>query len=377
MDLATTSWTTTGGWAAPLPGLDSASTLVLVFCDPCLRDDHRAFADLSAAYPTSVVLGCSTSGQIDGASLRDGTATVAVARFERTRVVAAGADVDGPAGSRAAGAALAAALGAGDLRGVLVLSGGLAVNGSELVAGLVGGLDPAVVVTGGLAGDGDRFGHTWVLDRGAVVDGRVVAVGLYGPAVRITAASQGGWQGFGPERTVTRSEGNVLHELDGQPALALYTRYLGDLAADLPASAMLVPLAVRPGPGDEQVVRTVLGVDAGTQTMTFAGDVPTGWRAQLMRSGIDRLVDSAAVAAMLSAKAADTTRPSLSIAVSCVGRRLVLGERTEEEIEAIVDTLPVGGTLVGFYSYGEIAPGATGTVEMHNQTMTVTTVSEA
>jgi hypothetical protein len=187
----------------------------------------------------------------------------------------------------------------------------------------------------------------------------------------------GGWGIFGPERTVTSSSGNVLAELDGKPALELYTRYLGELADQLPASALLFPLAIRQPGSDHQVVRTVLAVDEVEHTMTFAGDVPEGWTAQLMRSSTDRLVDGAAVAAAMSADGVGMGGPTLSIAVSCVGRRLVLGERTEEEIEAAVDALAEGGDLIGFYSYGEIAPGPSGRAELHNQTMTVTTLGES
>lgn len=179
---------------------------------------------------------------------------------------------------------------------------------------------------------------------------------------------------------MTRSVDNVLHELDGQPALGLYRRYLGDLASGLPASALLFPLAVRPLDGGEQLVRTILAIDEDEQTMTFAGDIPEGWRAQLMRSNVDRLVDGAESAALRAARALAPdgieAPPTLALAVSCVGRRLVLGARTEEELEAMADALPDGTHLVGFYSYGEIGPRNDGVADLHNQTMTITAIRE-
>jgi hypothetical protein len=247
----------------------------------------------------------------------------------------------------------------------------------EVVAGLSQAVPPGVTITGGLAGDGDRFGSTWVLDGAVPSAHRVLAVGLSGEALGIGTGSMGGWGIFGPERTVTRSSGNVLAELDGKPAVELYTRYLGELADQLPASALLFPLAIRQPGSDHQVVRTVLAVDEVEHTMTFAGDMPEGWTAQLMRSSTDRLVDGASVAAAMSVDGAGEDGPALSMAVSCVGRRLVLGERTEEEIEAAVDALAEGGDLIGFTSYGEIAPGRSGRAELHNQTMTVTALRES
>jgi hypothetical protein len=378
MLLETRSWSMDAGWSAPIPGeLDSESTLVLAFGDPAIADDPTPFAELRSALPTSRILGCSTAGQIHGDELSDDTLVVSICRFERTRVQATTASVSGPSESFDAGKGVAAALDAPDLRAVFVLSDGLLVNGSELVRGCASGLGPEVVVTGGLAGDGERFERTWVLADDRPAAGVVAAVGLAGDAVNIGAGSFGGWDIFGPERRITRAEGNVLYELDGRPALELYKEYLGDRAAGLPATALLFPLAVREArDATHRTVRTVLAVDEDAQSMTFAGDVPEGWCAQLMRANKDRLVDGAMQAAAMS-ELPKSEGPQLAVAISCVGRRLVLGERTEEEIDATLEALAPGAHLVGFYSYGEIAPHAEGFCDLHNQTMTITTVAEA
>jgi len=206
----------------------------------------------------------------------------------------------------------------------------------------------------------------------------VTAVGLYGDHVRVGHGSKGGWDIFGPERKVTRSEGNVLFELDGRPALELYKEYLGARAAGLPATALLFPLALRSGPSDQKtLVRTVLSIDEARQSMTFAGDIPNGCLAQLMRANFERLIDGASDAAQLAkSTGAENGSDVLAIAISCVGRRLILGERAEEEIEAALDVLPRGTKQIGFYSYGEISPYASGHCDLHNQTMTLTTLTE-
>jgi hypothetical protein len=378
VQLETLTWSKDGGWSAPLPThLDSQATLALAFGDPAIGADPAPVKELRASLPQSRLLGCSTAGQIHGDSLTDGTLVVSVAKFEDTRVETTIESVTGPAQSHAAGEGIAAALDAPDLRAVFMLSDGLLVNGSELVRGCASGLDQDVVVTGGLAGDGERFERTWVLAEDEPTAGAVAAVGLYGSSVTVGAGSFGGWDIFGPERRITRSEGNVLFELDGRPALELYKEYLGERASGLPATALLFPLAVRETRDDaRRTVRTILAVDEAAQSMTFAGDVPQGWHAQLMRANKDRLVDGAMQAAMMSTRA-NGSGPKLAVAISCVGRRLVLGERTQEEIEATLEALAPGSQLVGFYSYGEIAPHAEGVCDLHNQTMTVTTVAEA
>jgi hypothetical protein len=210
--------------------------------------------------------------------------------------------------------------------------------------------------------------------------GYVTAVGFYGDHIRLGHGSKGGWDKFGPERQVTKSIGNVLYELDGRPALGLYKEYLGDRASGLPATGLLFPLAIRTSQAEGKVlVRTILAVDEATQSMTFAGDIPEGVFAQLMRANFDRLIQGASEAATLTFdhhNGSYSDSPTLSIAISCVGRRLVLGERTEEEIEATLEILPKGSRQIGFYSYGEISPYKSGACDLHNQTMTLTTIAE-
>lgn len=367
-----------GGEALPLD-LDSEQTLVLVFGAPGLADRPGLLVDLVRAFPRAKVLGCSTAGEIFASKVLDDSVIVAVARFESTRLVSAAAPVRAADESFAAGEALGRQLAGEGLRGVHVLSDGLTVNGSALVRGLATVLGPGVIVTGGLAGDGDRFARTWVLHEGGPVSGVVTAVGFYGDAVQIGHGSAGGWDPFGPRRLVTRSKGNILYELDGKPALELYKQYLGDRAEGLPATGLLFPLALsRPEGGVEgeerRVVRTILAVDEASQSLTFAGDIPTGAHAQLMKAQLDRLIEGAEQAAGLAGRAGDG--PVLAVAISCVGRRLVLRERTEEEVEAVQEALPAGAQVVGFYSYGELSPISSGSCDLHNQTMTLTTIRE-
>lgn len=382
MKLTTFSYTGDGGWtSADFPRVDSPNSMVIVFGASSFSRAPEPIHNLARAFPQSHVVGCSTAGEIHGTAIDDESLSVAVAEFEHGQLRSASARVSGPDSSCDAGARIAQQLAGDDLRAVFVLSPGHGVNGSELVRGLNGELPSSVVVTGGLAGDGDRFEKTWVLSNSGLSESEVCAIGLYGKRVHVGHGSKGGWDIFGPERRVTRSAGNVLYELDGRPALNLYKEYLGERASELPAAALLFPLALRTDESSEkQIVRTVLSIDEEEQSMTFAGDLPEGSLAQLMRANFDRLVDGASEAALMtkngSGEIEATTGPMLSIAISCVGRRLVLGPRVEEELEATLDVLPTSAEQIGFYSYGEISPYASGSCDLHNQTMTLTTLCE-
>jgi hypothetical protein len=299
-------------------------------------------------------------------------------RFAATQVRLAMSRVSERGESEEVGRALGAQLVGPGLRHVLVLSNGLTVNGAALSEGLQAAVGSAVSVSGGLAGDGEAFSETLVLAGSDGGPTAVAAVGLYGDSLRVGYGSFGGWQPFGPHRTVTRSDGPVLFELDGKSALDKYKEYLGEHAAGLPASALLFPLLVTREGGERGVVRTVLATEQESGAMTFAGDVPLGARVQLMHAKTDGLVDGASQAAERALAGLGGLQPELGILVSCVGRKLVMRQRVEEELEGVRDVVGASTPLAGFYSYGELCPQAQGApCELHNQTMTVTLLSEA
>ena len=361
-----------------LPNVDSQRTLILLFGSSNLLDSAGPIAELADRYPQSTIIGCSTAGEILGTQIFDESLSAAIVQFDHTDLRIANAPAQSADDSFRAGRHIAQQLNDSGLKGILVFSDGLRVNGSELVRGLNSEVSTSVVVTGGLAGDGDRFHRTWVLQDRRPQTGFVTAVGFYGDRIRIGHGTKGGWDRFGLERRVTRSKKNILFELDGRPALQLYKEYLGDRASGLPATGLLFPLALRTNDTDtKSLVRTILAVNESEQSLTFAGDIPEGSLAQLMKANFDRLIQGASEAASFTKLSAGGCACTLAIAISCVGRRLVLGSRTEEEIEATLEVLPKGTQQIGFYSYGEISPYTAGTCDLHNQTMTLTTLSEA
>lgn len=371
-------WTAARGWEPRAPGgLGGPVHLALVFGGTGTLKERDLLAEVGAAYPGAHLFGCSTAGNICGTEISDESVVVTAVGFERTRVAGACTRTTGPQDSFAAGERLARSLAGDGLVHVFVLSDGLHVNGSELVRGLARHLPPEVTVTGGLSADGPRFQETLVIWDDPPEPRTVAAVALYGESLRVGYASLGGWDAFGPERLITRSEGNVLYELDGRSALELYKTYLGPHARELPASGLLFPLSLRSEAGETPVVRTILAVDEGEQSMTFAGDVPVGHYARFMKANFDRLIDGAVGAARTSHEAIGSAPCDLALLVSCVGRRLVLGQRAEEEVEGVREVLGGGTVLAGFYSYGEISPFTpSARCELHNQTMTITTLSE-
>ncbi len=379
MKTAQYQWSHSDGWTPNLPGFTVESPgMIFVFGARPLIQAGELVSELREHFKGTAILGCSTSGEIVGDTVVDNSVIATAVTFDQTRLRTASAKIAEAKSSHEVGQELARQLNDPSLRHVFVLSDGLNVNGSDLARGLASGVSEGVSITGGLSGDGTDFAETWVIDTAAAGAQRIAAIGLYGDRLRVGYGSMGGWKPFGPVRTITRAEGNVLYELDGHSALELYKTYLGDHAAQLPASGLLFPIVVTAAQGGEGVVRTVLSVNEQDGSMTFAGDIPQGGTAQLMKTNVDDLVDGATAAAEASLTGLGGRRPELALLVSCVGRKLVMKQRVEEEVEAIRDIFGADTKITGFYSYGEIAPFRQGgECRLHNQTMTITALAEA
>jgi hypothetical protein len=366
--------------AADLEPLQSLNPqLVLVFASLGAMRSGIAMDDLQAALPGAQWMGCSTAGEISGQGVADNSIVVTGIRFDSPDFRVASEPIRGMADSRGAGERLGLQLVAPGLRYVIVLGQGADINGSALVDGLQASVGATVVISGGLAGDAGNFSGSLVLGPDGIRSDAVVALGLYGDRIALAHGSFGGWQPFGPVRRVTRAEGNVLYALDGERALDIYKRYLGDYASQLPASGLLFPWSVL-GADHSAVglVRTILGVNEADGSLVLAGDVHTDGYLQLMRASVDALVDAAEAAADAANQALSADGHALVLLVSCIGRKLVMGARVDEEVEAVADVFGGKATLTGFYSNGEISPLINTTeCKLHNQTMTITSITES
>jgi hypothetical protein len=374
------SWTAAAQWSDALPDApDSAPQLILSF-GPVETPDAAWFAKVHSLWPAAEHVYCSGGGQISDSTVDDDVTVVTVIRFDHATVHPVVRDGASLARSAALGAEIGAELApVVGLQHVLLFAEGLALNGAAFVAALNDALPDAATVSGGLASNGIELTKTVIGLNGTPSEGRIVAIGLAGESLAIGTGSVGGWDLFGPERVVTRSETAIVYELDGENALEVYKRYLGNFASELPGIALTFPLAVRAYEHGPLTVRTILAIDESIGSLRFAGDIPEGSMVRLMRTTTDKLIEGAGNAARLARSVAGDTAPSLTLCISCIGRRAVMRSRVEEELDEIV--LAIGGSpVVGFYSNGEIAPPSDGRTfakaVLHNQTMTVTTIGE-
>lgn len=339
---------------------------------PVLRELCAAFKDIP-------VIGCSTAGEISDTKLSDHAISLMAVNFEKTALRVEGVAIESAEACYEKSRALAQRLQGEDLAGVFILAPGLNVNGSAITRGFSSVLGSKVSISGGLAGDKTSFSKTYTLMNGEISEHMIVAVGFYGEHIRIGTGSKGGWAPFGPARRITKADGNLLYKLDEKPALDLYKQYLGEKAEQLPYSGLLYPFSILEDDQSETgLIRTILDVNHESKSLILAGDMPEGKMVRLMHADVDQLIvgaENAAEEAHLDGMDAET---SVALLVSCVGRKLVMADDVVEEVEAVQHVFGPGTRMAGFYSYGEICiSDLTKEAELHNQTMTITVLSEA
>lgn len=362
--------------SGPKPVNDSDAQLVICFGSKSMLSVESETDRIASKFPNADIVYCTTSGEIFNDSVVDNTIVATAIAFEKSEFKLAETNIANYDNSHEAALNLVKTLPREGLVNIMVISDGNKVNGSELIKGLNLAVGGKVLVTGGLAGDGVDFKSTLVGLNSHPKEGQIVAIGFYGNNLHVSHGSMGGWETFGPEREVTKSAGNVLFEIDGKSALELYKTYLGDEAKNLPSSALLFPLSMINDELSQPVVRTILSISENDGSMTFAGDIPTGSKVRFMKANFDKLTSAAGEAAQQTI-GKNNTKPDLAILISCVGRKLILGPRTEEEVEAVRELYGESTLLSGFYSYGEISPLKDEVVcNFHNQTMTITSFHE-
>ncbi len=356
---------------------EKQAQLVLCFGAKSLLQSQDIYSLLEEKFPNAIISICSTAGEIYHTQVLDETLSVTAVKFNQTAVVSKSVNIKNCSSSYDAGKELIQQFDKKGLAHVFVLSDGSTVNGSELVRGMNDVAGENVLVTGGLAGDGSDFQTTLVGLNAKPENGLIAAIGFYGTHLKIAHGSKGGWETFGLEKVVTKSENNVLYEIENKSALELYKHYLGSEAEALPGAALLFPLSVILPEQTAPVVRTILSIDEENGTMLFAGDIPVGSKVRLMRANFDRITTAASEAAGQTLDELQNI-PGLAILISCVGRKLILKSRVEEETEAVNELFENKTILTGFYSYGELSPLVqNGACQLHNQTMTITTFYEA
>lgn len=352
------------------------ANLVLSFGERETLENFNLYDTVKTKYPNATVVICSTAGQITNHNIIKNTIVTTAIEFEKSKIKIAKYNLLEQKDLSLLGKTIKDEITTDDLVAIMVLSEGTHVNGTELVEELSRATDSKIPIFGGIAGDSRNFQKTIVGINENAKEGEIALIGFYGSHLKFGFGCEGGWTDYGPEREVTHSHKNVLYKIGDYYALDLYKEYLGQYTNDLPGSALYFPLSMKENENASPVVRTILSINEEDKSMTFAGNIPQGATVKLMKANFDKLIDASFIAAKATIKELNDN-PQLVMAVSCVGREIVLDNRIEEEIEIMKDLYGKDAFLFGFYSYGEISPVVTHKpCELHNQTISITAMLE-
>ena len=258
----------------------------------------------------------------------------------------------------------------------LVISGGLAVDGDEIIAGIESACGKGTTIIGGLAADSLKMERTYVFTNDKLFDYGLLALILDEEKICLSGVAVGGWKPVGMDRIITKSNGNVVYTIDNEPALDFVSRYAGlkDLDTNNGMNFMIssnfqVQLKRE---GKHPVMRTPMQANPQDRSIIFAGSLPEGSKVKLcLLPGFE--VIEATLNEFNNYKK-EQPEPDAIILFSCAGRQITLGPFVSEEIGKIKNIW--NAPLAGFFCYGEIGRVDSGQHEFHNMTCSLATLTE-
>lgn len=361
-------------------------SLLLVFVSTSAFHQEELVKLLQAKCPQAVLVGCSTAGEISSVSgSRDNSLVLMALAGDGIRFVP-GVGTDMNVDPRKAGRMLAediAKKANGEKpKACLIFPDGLAGNGADVVRGILDVFGQEFMVAGGSAGDDYHFKQTYEYLGETVLSNSVVGVGLFGE-FSFGIGVRHGWIPIGNSRIATKSQGNILYELDGKPALEIYEDYFGkdrvliDPNEPFAKLAVTYPLGIPTPNKDGYLIRDPISVNE-QGAITCAAEIPEGSEVFLMIGSREEAIEAANDAAHKALSQLQGKSPKAAILFNCIARKKLFMQKKEEEIAVIRSVLGQSVPLIGFYTYGEQAPlgGEVVTCSFHNETDVIFLLAE-
>ncbi|MFZ0491330.1 MAG: FIST N-terminal domain-containing protein [Salegentibacter sp.] len=240
-------------------------------------------------------------------------------------------------------------------------------DGHKMVSTLKKSLGPEKVYYGGMAGDDWSMNGTFVFANENETDSGIAAIVLDGDKIQLNGMAINGYKPMGISRTVTRSKGNLLYEIDGKPAVEMYLKYLGknDQQDDLDVFkdvSVEYPFIVERDQNETVLVST-RDINEEENALVTDMDMPEGtnfWFAQ--PPGFDIVEEILEKAAMI--KESQKTKADALLVFSCAGRPPLLGPMVTEENEGLARIW--NAPMAGFFTYGEYGRAYKGKQNFHS-----------
>jgi len=254
----------------------------------------------------------------------------------------------------------------------LILStGGLDMDGQDMLNGMQSILGSEVKIFGGMAADDEKFKQTFVFTESNITERGALVLAFDRTKVELTGMATSGWIGLGSEFIVNRSDGNVVYEINQEPALDLYMDYLNVSEEDLPGIGLEYPFLLKKE-GSEDVIRAVMQIDVEKRSLVFAGSVPEGSTVSFSTSPGFEIMENTRNRIMDFYRANPKT--DLMLLFSCVARHVALGPLISTEIK--LASLKWKVPLAGFFTFGEFGSNPGQISQFYNQTFTLALIRD-
>lgn len=259
---------------------------------------------------------------------------------------------------------------------IIVVSSGLTIDAEHIISGIKD-YDNSIPLYGGLAGDDLTMKASYVFSNQYESSTGLIGLVLDNDSINIAGLATSGWDNIGVEKTITKSEGNIVYTIDDEPAVDVFVKFFQFTESIYNSSEIVAmnfaqyPLQLKKDNGNT-VLRAPLMADVDSRALIFAGGIPQGSRVQFsVPPGFD-LVDK--TRDRVSVLKNEIANPDAVIIFSCKARHLALGPIMEDEagkMRAIWNK-----PLIGFFTYGEIGTAKDSVCDFHNETCSMVLLEE-
>ena len=249
-------------------------------------------------------------------------------------------------------------------KSLILFPDGMGGDGVSLLKGLQSVLGADFEMVGGFLGDDGRFKETFQFYNGKCYRGDLVtALMISGEDQFVTSTGvRSGFESIGGRIYCTKANKNVVEKFEDVRALDFYKDLLGEERSKrLPEICLEYPFGLidsKATIGEHEYfqLRCGLQVNEKEGSITLAGSIPEGSAITLTTASRADIINGARQAAIQAQEGLMGALPQLVLMFSCIGRKLVLGRRTSEEIDIVKQVFGENVPIIGFYTYGEIGP---------------------
>ncbi len=256
------------------------------------------------------------------------------------------------------------------------------IDTASLISGIQGKLGTSFPLIGGTIPALDNRKKNCLYFKDQVLNDASCGI-LWGGKVNFGLGVEHGWQPLGKPRYVTKATGNIVNEINHEPAVNLYKEYFAkeipELKKEMPRLNAFYPLGIGVAGKKEYLLRSVMSI-LQDGSLVFHGDVPEASPIRLMIGSKESCLLSTRRAAETAMGSMAKKKIRFAFVLNSLARYTLLGRLAGQEIKIIKDILGQDTPIAGIYTSTEQGPMSSidylGRAYIHNNSITVLTIAD-